>query len=993
MNCGFAYSSTLNNIPLLGTATQQDITGIITDENGLGLPGAVILEKGTTNGVVTDLDGKYKISASDDAILVFSYLGYIPQEINVGNRSLIDIQLLPDATQLEEVVVVGYGTQKKANLTGAISSIKMDEVATIPAANTASLLQGRMSGVTVSSGGSQPGKDDPIINIRGIGTLGNTNPMIIIDGVEATSFNQVPASDIEDITVLKDAASAAIYGVRAANGVILIRTKRGVKGKPEVNFNTNVTFSSPTVIPDYLDSWDWAVIHNEAKGQEIYTPEMIQKMRDGTNPDDFSNTDWADAVFRTGVLHREYLSIAGGGENSTYRISLENLMQEGLVKGTSNDRVNFRSNLESKLSKALTIGLNIDGARQRVEEPPFGAGEIMRRLDHFARPTVPLYYTNGYFGKWDGAPLQSINIINPLQEISYHSRIEDSYRANVQVFASVDFLKNFNFRTRASARFNHYLSSRYTPKFQDHDKDGVLRFTEPFNSLSDASSTGSVYQFDNYATYTKSFGKHNIVGLLGGSIQATKVDNMNAYIEDFPNDFLYELDAGASNPRVGGYAVSHSIRSIFGRINYDYDGKYLFEANLRRDGSSRIPKANRFGVFPSFSAGWQLSNENFLKNADILTNLKLRASWGKLGNQEIGNYPYSQTFSLRQNYLFGGTLVAGAALTDLANSRITWETTTSTDVGLDIGLFENRLTITTDYYVKNTSNILLKLPINLTLGNLSPPYQNAGEVENKGWELGILFRNSRGALNYSLGGNLSIVNNRILDLKGLEIIQSNSILRTGDPIGSYYGYIADGVYQNQAEIDNGPIRFNGVVAPGDIRYLDINGPDGVPDGKVNSLDRTIIGDPFPDLTYSFTGNFSFRGFSLSMFFQGVSGISRFSYESTNGNITRRFLDRWTEDKPSNFPRMNGISNTIGSTFWLQDASYLRLKNLEFGYDFATKFFANSKSVKNLRVYMLGTNLLTFTNLENWDPEKFSGDYNNTSYPQEKSVTIGLNVTF
>lgn len=884
-------------------------------------------------------------------------------------------------------------SRKKTNLTGAISTIEMDEVASIPAPNTASLLQGRLPGVTVSSIGAQPGNDDPIINIRGIGTLGNTDPMIIIDGVEAASFNQVSPNDIEDITVLKDAASAAIYGVRAANGVILIRTKQGTKGKPSINFNSTVSMSSPTVIPDYVDSWDWATLHNEAQGQEIYTPEMIQKMRDGSDPDNFSNTDWADVIFRTGVIHRQYLSVSGGGENSKYRISLENLMQEGLVKGTSSDRVNFRSNLESNLSDKITIGLNVDGSRQHIEEPTNGAGEILRRLYQFARPTVPVRYTNGYYGKWDGAPLQPINILNPLQEIEEHPRQEDQYRANAQVYASIDFLKNFTFKTRASARFNHFLESRYTPKRQDYDADGVLRFTEPFNSLTDISQTGNIYQFDNYVTYTNEFGPHNLTAMIGTSLQYTRVDETSAYIEDFANDLLYELDAGASNPAVRGDAVIHSIKSIFGRLNYDYKGKYLLEANLRRDGSSRIPAANRFGLFPSFSAGWRISQENFLKDSDVVTNLKIRGSWGKLGNQEIGNYPFSQTFALRQNYLFGGSLVAGAALTDLANSDITWETTTSTNIGLDVGLFGNKLSIIADYFVKNTSDILLELPINLSLGNLSPPFQNAGEVENKGWELDVLYKNNEGDFNYSLGGNVTRVRNKILDLKGLEVIRRNTILREGESIGSYFGYIADGVYQNQQEIDNGPIRFNGIVEPGDIRYKDISGPDGIPDGQVDDEDRTLIGDPFPDLTYSFSGSLAYKNVSLSLFFQGISGIDRFSYESTNANITRRFLNRWTPDNPSEFPRMNGISNTVGSTFWLEDASYLRLKNIELGYNFPAKLISEKYGIKNLRLYLLGTNMLTFTKLDNWDPERSSNNYINTAYPQEKTVTLGLNVTF
>ncbi len=711
-------------------------------------------------------------------------------------------------------------------------------------------------------------------------------------------------------------------------------------------------------------------------------------MRDGSAPDYFANTNWFDAVFRTGVINRQYLSVSGGGNNNSYRVSFENLQQEGMMKGTSNDRQNFRSNLNIDLNDDIQLGLNVAGSRQSVKEPTNRASEIMRRIDHFARPTVPVRYSNGYFGKWDGAPLQAINILNPLQEIEEQPREEHFYNVNAQLNLSINFLKHFNFRSKASVRFNNNLSSVYTPKRKDHDADGVLRFTEPFNSLTEGSQTGNTYQFDNYVTYENTFGPHHLTAMVGNSLQSTRVDNLSGYIEEFPNDLLFEIDAGALNPNVGGYAEEYSINSVFGRINYDFQDKYLLEFNIRRDGSSRIPSDNRYGVFPSFSAGWKVSEENFLKDNTLISQLKLRGSWGKLGNQEIGYYPYSQTIGLNQNYIFGGSLIAGAALTDLANSDISWETTTITNIGADISFLNNKISITADYFIKNTSDILLRLPINLSLGNLRAPFQNAGEVENKGFELAVQYRDTFGDFTYSIGANLSKVQNEIIDLKKLEIIRGSTILREGEAINSYYGYIADGIYQNQAEIDNGPQRFNGVVEPGDIRYKDISGPDGIPDGKVDDLDRTVIGNSFPDLTYGITGDLSYKNFNLSIFFQGVNGANRFSYQSTNGNITRRYLDRWTpENGSTKFPRLNGISNTIGSTFWLEDASYLRLKNLQLGYNIPSEIFNNV--ISNFRIYVLGTNLLTFTKLDNWDPE----NDNNLAYPLDKSYTLGINIKF
>ncbi|HCY40736.1 MAG TPA: TonB-dependent receptor [Prolixibacteraceae bacterium] len=980
------------------TQQQKSISGKVTDSSGASLPGVSVVVKGTTTGVITDIDGKYTLTkVPENATLQFSFVGMKGQEVAIGNKSSISVVMAEEAIGIDEVVAVGYGTQKKVNLTGSVSSVNGEKLKTITSPNTALLLQGRLPGVTVISGGAQPGKDDPQIRIRGIGTLGNNNPMVIVDGVE-TSFNQISSNDIETISVLKDAASASIYGVRAANGVILITTKQGIENKMNLNFNSTISFSNPTVIPSYVNSSEWAQLYNESVGQEIYSAEMIQKLKDGSDPDHFANTYWPDEIFRTGILQKNYIGVSGGSSKSKYMVSIEYLNQEGMMKGTSNDRLNFRSNVDFILKKNIKGGVKLSGSRQRVDEPSDGTGGdwgIMRKLYWFARPTVPVKHANGHWGYWDGNPLMSVAIDNPAESVTEKENYQELYRFNSQAFLSIDFLKNFNFKTQVAGKFNHELQSTFIPQIPKYNAEGIFIETDSNNSLTNKNNTGYMYQIENILSYSKNLGNHSISGLAGQSAQNSRLDFTRAYIEGFPNNEMFELGAGVKNPDVGGSATQYTIQSFFGRLNYILNDRYLFEFNVRRDGSSKMPKINRYGIFPSMSTGWIISEEKFLKTIPFIPYLKIRGSWGKLGNQEIGDYAYSQYVALGRNYLFGGNLTPGAAQTSLANSEIKWESTVMTNFGLDISFFNGNLNLTGDYFIKRTSDILLQLPINATLGNLTPPYQNAGEVENKGWELDLSYSSNQNRdFQYSVSGNISKVKNKIIDLKGLEWISQGGIFREGDPIGAYYGFLVDGIYQSQQQINEGPVRFNGLVGLGDLIYRDISGPDGTPDGKVDgAYDRTIIGSPFPDWTYSFNSNLSYKNFSLSLFFQGVLGADRYFREVVRGNVTQKWLERWTKENPSTtMPRLNGISNDENSDFWLMDASYLRLKNIEFGYNLPQSICKKVK-LENVRFYASGTNLVTFTKIKDWDPEKFADDSENFNYPHDKTYSLGINVNF
>ena len=983
------------------TQQKKQITGTVVDSEGIPIIGANISEKGTTNGTITDIDGRFALSVSSGCEITISFLGYNTQTMKVRTTTNLHIILTEDTQILNEVVVVGYGSQKKANLSGSVSAVNFDEIVQVPVSNTSTMLQGRMPGVTIISGGGQPGKNDPTINIRGIGTLGNTNPMVIIDGMESSLSNVAP-NDIESVTVLKDAASASIYGVRAANGVILVTTKRGKKEKLSVSYAGNFALQQATVLPDYCNSWDWAKLYNETQGYEKYTTDMIQQMKDGSNPDEFANTDWNKEVFRTAFMHTHHLSIRGGTEKASYMNSLEYLDQDGIMIGTSNKRLNFRSNIDYTVNKHFSFGFNLSGGRDRIDEPYQGTGGgngIMRKLYWFTRPTVPVKYSNGLWGAVDGnAGAGMVAIHNPVKAAYIGDHYEENYRFDGKAFAEITIWKNLKFKTNLGAKYRSYFSSSFTPTDYYYDSDGNVVQEELINSASKYTKLAYSYLNENLLTYNFKIKKHSFSLLAGHSVQFERYDEHKGSIESFPNNEIYQLSAGSKNPGVSGKAVETALQSFFGRINYDWDGKYLLEGNVRRDQSSRLPKNNRVGIFPSASAAWRVSEESFIKdNFPTISNLKLRGSWGTLGNQEIDDYAYVQLINTGQNYVFGNGIAGGVAVTNLSNSNIKWETTAMTDFGLDLSLFDGKLEFTADYFYKKTSDILLSLPINATLGNLNAPKQNAGKVVNKGWELTATYHDNIGDFNYTVSGNLSKIKNEILDVKGLEWYSGNAIYRAGIPIGSYYGYIAEGLYRSEKEIEEGPKRFNGVdVAPGDIKYKDISGPNGVPDGQVDSqYDRVVIGSPFPDLTYGFNIFASYKNFDFSLFFQGVAGVDRFYKDAPNqGNILTDWLDRYDpiENPNGNMPRMKGTQNNETSTFWMKDASYLRLKNLELGYNIPD-CLCQKFAIQRMRVYFTGLNLLTFTQVRNWDAEKFAGDTENFNYPQLKSYSIGLNITF
>lgn len=987
----------MTGILFSANAQTVSVRGNVQDASGSAMAGVTVMVEGTTNGTMTDEAGNYQLNVSfeEGAQLLFSCLGYNDVLVPLTRGRVEYNAVLEDSAELlDDVVVVAYGTQKKANLTGAVSAMKVDDVADIPVTNTASLLQGRMSGVTVSNFSSQPGKDDDVeIRIRGIGTFGDSNPLILIDGVEG-NLNSVPAEDIESISVLKDAASASIYGVRAANGVILITTKKGDKGGKALTYSGSYGVQQATVLPKFVDSWQWATLFNEENSvlgdiTKNYTDEMIQKMKDGSDPDHFANTNWMEEIFRTAAIQKHYLSLTGGGKDSHFMASLGYVGQDGIMKGTDAQRANFRLNADSRFLDIITVGLNTAGSYQISTEPSAGVWNIFNTAANKTRPTIPTYYKSGEYGAFDGNPNFSSYTETPLFAVARPANTV-SYKFDGKAFVAVEPVKNLKIQSSFAYQIysDKYSNDMFTYKFYTAEGN----YTEAgIPTLQESTTLNQQWVQENTISYNFDIrNSHNFSFLLGESTQWNGIKYDQAEGQGFLSDAVHVMNA-AKVTSARGYEAYATLRSLFGRINYNYKNRYLLEANLRRDESSRIPAKNRTGYFPSFSAGWNIAEENFMKDQNVVDVLKLRGSWGKLGNQEIGFYPYAATYSVGDsNYIWGDEKMNGSAITSAANEDITWEVTTTTDFGIDASFLKGKINFTADWFYKLSSDILLQLPISAIVGVEEAPYVNAASVSNKGWEMNLGYNDNFGDFFFSANLNLSHVTNNIIDVNGREDwVDGWTINRAGSPIGAYYGYVAEGLYKSQEEIDAIPVKI-GTPHIGDIKYADVN-----EDGEITDADRTIIGNPFPKFSYGLNLSAAYKGFDLNLFFQGVSGIQRVYLDvpTVEGGVTEAKMDRFhAENNPNgSFPAMgNQAYNQVPSSFWLKDASYLRLKNFELGYTIPERVLYKA-GIKGIRVYVSGQNLFTCTKVVNFDPEKVATDTNNATYPNARTISAGINI--
>lgn len=980
------------------------LEGTITDESNIGLPGVNILIKNTSVGTITNVDGKFKITGVKSSdILVITYLGFETQELVVGERTTFNITLKEATELLSEIVVVGYGTQKKENLTGAVGVINPEEeIGNQVATNAETLLQGRVAGVQLTQSGGKPGAGAKIV-IRGVGTLGNSDPLVLIDGVPGSMSDILPA-DIENISVLKDAASASIYGTRAANGVVLVTTKKG-DGKLKITYNGYAGLQKATVLPDFLGGADYAMLKNEANENagrtSVYSEEDIAKARSGEHPYTYANTDWADQTFKDGAFFQNHqLSLNNSIGGTKYLASVGYLDQNGIMYGTKAERLSYRLNLRSELSKFVTIGANVFGAFKNGEESSHTGDQSVMRLIANSSPLVPVFNEDGSWGSSSGVVGES-DTKNPLFYGTEAGRLKTkSTRTVLNPYLEIKPLKGLTFKSNFSYSFSEGLNKSQKNKFQLTDNEGDdSDIGSVQNSLKDVSNTYTTYQLENTLNYKLKTGKNQFNFLVGNTLYKYEHRTSTINVTDLPSSFLDQVGSG-TNPTVAGSYTANSLLSYFGRVQYTFDERFLLEANLRADASSKFPVDNRYAVFPAVSAGWIFSNEDWLNGIDMLSFGKVRANWGQLGNDKIGAYPYSQTYTPTDGYPFNGSDIAygGLAITTLANPNLKWETTTSYGVGIDLGFWDDKLTLTGDYFIKDTEDILLRLPVSATSGITSEPYQNAGRVKNEGWELAINHVNRLDDIgfSYNIGFNLTHIKNEIMDLKGIPVpIGNNRIHEEGQPVGAFYGYDNIGIYREESELDQYAYIDGQTPQLGDLIYRDVNG-----DNKIDSEDRVIMGSPFPDFSYGINAGASFKGFDFKIFLQGVQNISIYSASTGNhsGNLnnqmnwTTDWLDRWTPENPNAVkPRLGNTNNAVVSSFWLEDASYLRVKNMEIGYSFGENITSKLK-VKQLRIYANSTNPFTFTELKHWDPERYASQSRNEAYPQLTTLTFGANIT-
>lgn len=999
-------------VPLIAN-THYDIgiSGKVTSEEGEPLIGVNILIKGTAEGTITDFDGNYTLEAAPDAILVFSYTGYSSIEVPVNGQSVVDVVMSFDLLNLSEVVVTGYGSAKKENLTGAVGLVSASDLAARPITSATQGLQGVVSGIWINQNSGEPGEDGATIRIRGIGTLNNANPLILVDGIEAPLDNVDP-NDIASMTVLKDAASAAIYGSRAANGVVLVTTKRGKLNEgPQLTYSNYFGTQQATNLPDMVsNSAQFMQLRNEADvnngDPETYSQDIINEY--GTiGP----NTDWLDEVFRSAFIQQHSLSASGGGESINYYFSLGYLDQNSIVENANGaERYNARLNLDSKILDNFTIGTSLYFSQSRrdldnLEQDGGVLGRAIRQT-----PNFPAFLDDGT-GRWAQRAAGFPELVTPniLAEIFSENRVEEDNRFLGNFYAEYEVIENLKIRGTVAANYQTFEGQFFNRRADQFDwttgelavSENALRRLE--NTFEKQLNLTSWLQ----ATYEKQIGYNNLKFLVGFNQESFDQTFFNAARTELPTNDLAALVTG--NPETatnGGGASEWALRSFFGRINYSFDDKYLLEFNIRRDGSSRFGSENRWATFPSVSAGWVLSKEDFLKNSDLIDFFKIRASWGQLGNQNIGDFPFAALVDFGPAYNFGGTIVGGAAQTTLGNPEIQWETTTQFDVGLNLGLLDGRLAIEFDYFIRNTEDILFDQPNPGVTGVLQPTTRNIAEVENIGWEALVGWQDEIGDFSYGIRFNVTNVESEVVLLDPAATNEADRVtvddffvIQRGLPINAIFGLDAIGVFQSQSEIDNAPDQSAfGVPAPGDLRYEDVNG-----DGVITLDDRKFIGQDNPTWIYGVNLNLGFKGLDISALVQGIGDAQTYGQGElfepfhNNAGLAEFWLDRWTPNNPTNdMPRLafnGGINNSTPNSFWVQERSYLRLKNLQIGYTFPTSLFDNN-FIESLRIFANGQNLFTVTDYEGFDPERGIRDTDGGSgYPQIQIYSAGINLRF
>ncbi|WP_231490910.1 TonB-dependent receptor [Pedobacter sp. Leaf170] len=1002
------------------------IKGTVTSQTGEPIAGVSVKVKGTTTGATTDNDGKYSVSASSGSVtLIFSFVGYTNQEILVSNRNTINIKLAEEQNDLNEVIVVGYGTQKKINLTGAVATVSGATLTERPAPNAANLIQGRITGVQVTQPSGEPGRDNPNFLIRGRSTYGgSTDPLILIDGV-AGSFNNLSPDDIENVTVLKDASSASIYGARAANGVILVTTKKGKRGETVFSYRTNFARHTPTALPDLItNSAQYMEMYNTAAARSgiafRYPQADIELYRNSPNKAQYPDFNSMDYYINPANVMQHNLSISGGTDKSTFNISAGYLDQNAVFEGYKFKRYNALLNYNNYLTKSISVGTIINMTYKDRKEPPF-TGENMALLVYAAGPLYGPFLPDGSGRVVSRAYANEGRNRNPQEVYAMGEQTTKEYNINAQAYIDIKPFKGFTWSSKVAINYvdeyykmyqhpysayllqdraagtNEYVANSFGPD--------ILGVTDQYSKVLNPTVYSTI-------TYEKTLGtSHNLKALAGfeqlsyknQNLRGRRINSVAPILEDLTGYSASGESLYFTHPRLPSLAAPSEwgMRSLFGRINYDFKGKYLLEANIRYDGTSKVSPDYRWGVFPSFSAGWLVSEESFLKDKlSWLSSFKIRASYGTLGNQDIGTYLYQDNIIINNvNYPFGnGALQQGGVINDFKDVSLRWESTRSIDVGFDLNVKNGLFGATFDWFRRSTFDILARPNVPLSLG-LGASTVNDGRMRSQGVELALTHQNKIGEFTYGLNALISTAKNKVIELR--TPAKGSTINEVGLPYSSFYLYEWDGIFQVE-DIGNPSVpvhELNRNPKAGDLKMKDVNG-----DGIVNANDRVVVDGAYPDFNYSFGLNMGYKRFSFSAFFQGVEGIKN---RVNNWGIdpfmqgtapSTKFLNAWTPENRSNtVPALyvsgySGVAPYTASTYYLQDASYLRLKNVMLGYDVPVGAISRI-GIKNLNVYVSADNLFTVTKYEGGDPERASSTGNLAQYPQTKIFNIGLNVKF
>jgi len=987
----------------------KTVSGTVTDETDKPLPGVSIKIKGTSAGAVSDVNGKFSITIPDGSTtLVFSYIGYLPQEISILNQTVINIQLKAAPSSLNEVVVVGYGQQRKETLTGSISTVSGKDITKSPSPNVISSLAGRLPGLIVNQRSGEPGRDDPNILIRGTGTLNDNSPLIIIDGVQRSLLARLNPDDIESISVLKD-ASAAIYGARAANGVILVTTKRGAKGKPVFDFSYNYSFQKPAKIPDVLDAATFAQVYNEGdfyrKGRPAsYTPfysdESIQKYSNGSDPVLYPNTNWVKEVSKPSTYQKRYnIQVNGGTDNVRYLLSFGSVSQDGAFKNnpTSYKQYNFRAKIDVDINKYLNIGANLSAIlNNRIYPSAPTATNFINILQ--ANPTIVARYPNGLIGPGrlgENPLLLDQRGYDKINDAPVYSTFTATLKIPYIDGLKLDASYNYDFSNQFEKLFNiPYSYYEYNVNTKNYDKKqgtatGTTELTDTYRKF-----TTILYNFR--LSYEHAFARHHVTAMVGNEQQQNFNQNAFAYRKNFVSTAIDEINTGSTAPadkNNGGSSSSSAYNNFFGRINYDFASKYLVEFVFRYDGSPTFPAGKRYGFFPGISAGWRLSEEKFIKdNFSFVNQLKLRATYGQIGNDRVGQYAYLQSFSFGNNFVFGSNDVPGIYANTVPNPYITWERSKKTDLGLEALMWNGLLGIDFTLWKENRSNILASRNASVShiYGFPALPPENIAKVNNGGFELSLSHRNKIGEFIYNLRANLAYQRSKIVFFDEVPPSEPYQTI-TGRPVGAGLYYKADGIFHTQQELNSYP--HAGGTQVGDVKLLDLNN-----DGILNAKDRFAFDyNNIPKYTYGFNMDFQYENFDLNILFQGQA--KAYKYDNTfaalggsdfaNASVARA-ENRWTVSNPNGtMPRADGYQPGA-STFFLYDASFIRLKTVELGYTLPKELTSRLR-ISNMRFFVSGFNLLTWSKEIKWADPELSGDY--TTYPPLRVINLGVNVKF